>query len=84
MEVLRLMKGAFGMAELIMCIIAILYVAWAIYAGNRVLTGKSQWLDGEGAANKTCKFILAFIIGMFIGAFYIWIFMWNLIIESNR
>ena len=36
------------MDELIVGIIAIAYLAWAIYAGNRILTGKSQWLDGDG------------------------------------
>ena len=72
------------MDELIVGIIAIAYLAWAIYAGNRILTGKSQWLDGDGAANKTCKFILAFLIGSAIGAIYIWIFIWKLIIKSNQ
>ena len=51
---------------IIALIIALAYLGWAIHAGNKVLTGRFEWLDKDATPNKVCKFILAFTIGSFI------------------
>ena len=62
-------------------IFLVAYLAWAIYAGNRILTGRSRWLDGDAVVAKICKFFLSFLLGSAVGAIYIWIFLWKTIIK---
>ena len=54
----------------IVIIIVLIYTAWAIYSGYKVVSGRSEWLDRKEPASMIVKFGLALILGYFIGAFY--------------
>lgn len=68
--------------NILVLIVGIAYTIWAIHAGNRVLTGHSEWLDRDATPNKICKFILALIIGSFIGSFYMCWTLWKWMARS--
>lgn len=61
----------------------IIYTLLALWAGNRVVSGRSAWLDGDGLANKAVKLSLSLIIGYFCAGFIvigaILLFVWRLV-----
>ena len=63
-------------------VLGIAYIAWAIYAGHKVLTGRSEWLDRKAPANVIVKFILSAFVGGFIGGFYLIYFIFKLLVHS--
>ncbi len=52
-------------------IIILIYTAWAIYSGYKILSGRSEWLDRHTPLNIMIKIILSIIVGYFIAAFYL-------------
>lgn len=56
-------------------VLILIYEVWAIFSGYRVLSGRSEWLDRAAPFNAIIKFIICFIVGNFIGAFYLVILM---------
>ena len=52
-------------------IIEIIYLIFAVFSGYKFLTGKSEWLDRDGAVNKITKILLSLIVGFFIAGFYL-------------
>ena len=54
-----------------MDVLIIIYLIWAIYAGWRLVTGKSVWLDYKTPVSMICKFIVAFFVGGVAGIFYL-------------
>jgi len=47
------------------------YLGWAIMVGYRLMSYRSAWLDDRGLPNRIVKFILCFIVGSFVGGFYL-------------
>ena len=58
------------MDELVWELIFLGYIVWGFYAGNKFLSGRFAWLEKPKPINKTIKFILSGIIGVYIGIFY--------------
>ncbi len=52
-------------------IIFVLYSAWAVYSGNKMVSGRIDWLEEPGAANKICKAMVSLIAGYAVGVFYL-------------
>ncbi len=52
-------------------IIVLIYSAWAIYSGFKVLTGRSTWLDTKVPVNMIVKIVLSVVVGYVIGVFYL-------------
>lgn len=52
-------------------IIVLIYSAWAIYSGFKVLTGRSAWLDTKAPVNMIVKIALSVVVGYVIGVFYL-------------
>lgn len=52
-------------------IIVIAYAVWAMYSGYKVVSGKHEWLDKKAPVNMIVKGILSFIVGCFVGVFYL-------------
>mgnify|MGYP004638225675 CR=1 FL=1 len=55
----------------VIAIIVVLYSAWAIYSGWKVITGRSAWLDTKAPVNVIVKILLSVFIGYVIGVFYL-------------
>lgn len=55
----------------VIAIIVIIYSAWAIYSGFKVLTGRSAWLDTKAPVNMIVKIVLSVVVGYMIGVFYL-------------
>lgn len=55
----------------VIAIIVIIYSAWAIYSGFKVLTGRSAWLDTKAPVNMIVKIVLIVVVGYVIGVFYL-------------
>lgn len=51
-------------------LVFIVYSAWAVYSGYKVINGKYEWLERENAVNKVCKGLAILGAGYVIGAFY--------------
>jgi formate/nitrite transporter FocA (FNT family) len=66
----------------VLLIVMLAYMAWALHAGNKVLSGRFEWLDRDATASKVCKFILAFVIGNIIGGFYMIWALWKWMANS--
>lgn len=59
-------------AELVIVVIILgAYTVWSLRFGYRLLSYRSEWLDGYGTVNKIVKFILCFIVGYFVSGFYL-------------
>lgn len=52
-------------------VLILVYTAWAIYSGNKVLSGRSEWLDRRAPLNLIVKIVLSMIVGYVIAAFYL-------------
>ncbi len=55
----------------VIAIIVVIYSAWAIYSGWKVLTGRSAWLDTRAPVNVLVKILLSVALGYVIGVFYL-------------
>lgn len=62
-------------------IIVLIYSAWAIYSGFKVLTGRSAWLDTKAPVNMIVKILLSVVVGYVIGAFYLIYLIFKLIVH---
>lgn len=69
------------MENLIFAIVIIAYSIWGVYCGNRLLTGRIQWLDEPNAVNRICKFVLSLIVGFFYAAIYLVLLIFRLAIK---
>ncbi len=52
-------------------VLLLIYMVWSTYAGWRVLSGRSEWLERDATLNKVVKVIVCFFVGQIIGAFYL-------------
>ncbi len=52
-------------------IAALVYYVWAIYSGWKLLNGRFEFLEREGAGYKILKFICISIVGIFYGGIYL-------------
>ncbi len=52
-------------------LIFVLYSAWAVYSGNKMVSGRIAWLEEPGVANKICKSIASLFVGYVIGSVYL-------------
>lgn len=52
-------------------LLLLVYVVWSTYAGWKFISGRFEWLERDETVNKVVKGIVAFVIGQFIGAFYL-------------
>ncbi len=52
-------------------IVILIYCAWAIYAGWKLLNGRFELLEREGVGYKILKFACIGIVGIFYGAVYL-------------
>lgn len=59
------------MDTLVGVVLILAYMAWSVYAGWKVLSGRSEWLDRNAPLNKVVKFIVCFAVGQVIGTFYL-------------
>ena len=59
-------QGGFYMEMIFM-----IYMAWAVYSGYKVMSGRSEWLDKRAPVNMIVKFIVGTIVGFIIAAFYL-------------
>lgn len=62
-------------------LLALLYCAWAIYAGYQFLSGRSLWLDDDALLNRVVKLAASVAVGYVIGAFYLIYFIWRFIMH---
>ncbi len=49
-------QGGFYMEMIFM-----IYMAWAVYSGYKVMSGRSEWLDKRAPVNMIVKFIVGII-----------------------
>lgn len=59
-------QGGFYMEMIFM-----IYMAWAIYSGYKVMSGRSEWLDKRAPVNMIVKFIVSTIVGFMIAVVYL-------------
>ncbi len=52
-------------------VLILAYMAWAIYSGYKVLSGRSEWLDRRAPLNMIVKIALSVVVGYVIAAFYL-------------
>lgn len=52
-------------------LIFILYSAWALFSGYKVINGRFNWLEQKEPANRVCKALAVLGAGYVVGAFYI-------------
>lgn len=52
-------------------IILIVYTAWAIYSGYKVVSGRNEWLDRKQPVNIVVKAVVSIVVGYIIAAFYL-------------
>lgn len=52
-------------------LLILVYTAWAIYSGYKVLSGRSEWLDKKSPLNMAVKIVLSIGVGYIIAAFYL-------------
>lgn len=52
-------------------VLILVYTAWAIYSGYKVLSGRSEWLDRRAPLNIIVKIALSVVVGYVIAAFYL-------------
>lgn len=52
-------------------IILIVYTAWAIYSGYKVVSGRNEWLDRKAPVNMVVKAVVSIVVGYIIAAFYL-------------
>lgn len=55
----------------VIVIIVLIYSAWAIYSGFKVMTGCSAWLDTKAPVNMIVKILISVVVGYVIGVFYL-------------
>lgn len=60
----------------------LIYMVWSTYAGWKVLSGRSEWLEKDATLNKVVKVIVCFFVGQIIGAFYLIYWIMNLVVRS--
>lgn len=51
-------------------IILIVYTAWAIYSGYKMVSGRNEWLDRKAPVNIAVKAVVCVVVGYIIAAFY--------------
>lgn len=52
-------------------IVLIVYTAWAMYSGYKVVSGRSEWLDRKEPVNIAAKVVVSIGVGYIIAAFYL-------------
>lgn len=52
-------------------ILVLIYTAWAIFSGFKVISGRNAWLDTKKPVNIIVKILLSILIGYVIAAFYL-------------
>lgn len=52
-------------------LVFVLYSAWAVYSGNKMISGRVEWLEESGALNKICKAVVSLLVGYVVGVFYL-------------
>lgn len=52
-------------------ILVLIYTAWAIYSGFKVVSGRNSWLDTKKPINIIVKIFLSILVGYVIAAFYL-------------
>lgn len=52
-------------------IIFLAYITFAIYSGNKVITGRFEWLERSAPLNVACKYFLSAMVGGVIAGFYL-------------
>lgn len=65
-------------------LVVILYSAWAIYAGYRFMTGRSEWLERDAPLNKIAKIGISVLVGYIIGAFYLFYLIAKYVTRNGR
>lgn len=43
-------------------VLLLIYMVWSTYAGWRVLSGRSEWLERDATLNKVVKVIVCFFV----------------------
>ncbi len=51
-------------------IIVLIYIVCAIYSGNKIVSGRVEWLDRKQPANMIVKGVLILLIGSVVAAFF--------------
>lgn len=51
--------------------ILIIYSAWAIYSGYKMINKRFAWLEQQEPLNKVCKVLAIIGAGYLIGGFYL-------------
>lgn len=52
-------------------LIFVIYSAWAVYSGYKMVNGRYAWLEQPATANRVCKVLAILGAGYLIGAFYL-------------
>lgn len=52
-------------------VILIVYTAWAIYSGYKMVSGRNEWLDRKEPVNIAVKAVVSIVVGYVIAAFYL-------------
>ena len=65
-------------------VIILVYSIFAVLAGYKFLTGKSEWLDRNEVASKITKILLSLILGYFIAGFYLFYLVFKFIAALVR
>ncbi len=52
-------------------IIVLIYIVCAIYSGNKIVSGRVEWLDRKQPANMIVKGVLILLIGSVVAAFFV-------------
>lgn len=52
-------------------LIFIVYSAWAVFSGYRIINGRFDWLEQKETKNKVCKVLAVLGTGYVVGVLYI-------------
>lgn len=52
-------------------LIFLVYSAWAVYSGYKMVNGRYAWLEQEGIVNVICKWLAIIGMGYILGVFYL-------------
>lgn len=70
------------MEGLILGILILIYTAWAIYSGFKIVSGRNAWLDTKKPVNIIVKILLSFLVGYVIAVFYLFYLIFKAVTRS--
>lgn len=59
-------------------ILAIVYVAWAMYSGWKYINGRYKILEQDGIVFLFLKIAASLVVGLFYGVYYFWVMIFKL------